>query len=791
MEVVVTTKRPATTNTMKPMPIRPVVAPVPIPAAVGNPYSAGSPLSVSQPPSSSPAVPTPIIDTSNMDPEEARKANYRAFLERKAAGPAGPSNPGSKVIPVGQPNCLHGLTFVLSGDFESLARNEMEDLIKRYNGRVTGSVSGKTSYLVRGDNAGMSKTKKAEQLGTKVITEDDVLDLIGKSAGKSDAQVDATKSAAVTKRDAALAKIDERVAAAHPAALWTDKYRPTKCSEIIGNKANVDRLLQWLRGFAKARTTKFRFEGEKSLAHYRAALLSGPPGVGKTTSAHVAAREAGLNVIEFNASDMRSKKSLDEIAAHLLHNQTLFGGKSGDDHVVIMDEVDGMSTSDRGGLAELTKLIAKSRVPVICICNDRSNPKLKTLAAKCLDLPYRRPEAQMVRSRLMTICHREGLKVPPTAIDALHASTRADIRQMITLLSSYRLSHTAMDYDDAKRHGADQEKDMSVGMFEATRVLLSPADVRRSSLNQLMEQYFVDFDMVPLMVQENYVKVRAAHDPIEALARLSAAADAIAVSDHVSAMIRGQQQWGLLPTHAVFSAAVPAHAMCSGATCSGSSGMYVFTSALGNMSRTAKFGRILAGVDQRIGRLSHGAGAGRAGARLDYIPAMSEILHSRWKQGGTGTAQLIETMDAYYLGREDLDDVLALRVGRRSGDVLLKEIPGTAKAAFTREYNKTSHPAFEVGVPASKRAAAMGLGSGGGGPDYDDGGEPDVDGYEAPAGTGDDQDNAEEEKDDENEEALRAALAKQAKAGSGAKSRGKGKGPASATTTAAHKSRSK
>ena len=44
---------------------------------------------------------------------------------------------------------------------------------------------------------------------------------------------------------------------------------------------------------------------------------------------------------------------------------------------LIMDEVDGMSAGDRGGVADLIKTIAKSKVPIIAICNDRYNPKVR------------------------------------------------------------------------------------------------------------------------------------------------------------------------------------------------------------------------------------------------------------------------------------------------------------------------------------------------------------------------------------------------------------------------------
>src|SRR6185437_12339540 len=58
--------------------------------------------------------------------------------------------------------------------------------------------------------------------------------------------------------------------------------------------------------------------------------------------------------------------------------------------VVIMDEVDGMSAGDRGGMAELIALIKQSKVPIICCCNDRSSPKIRSLANHCLDLRLRR-----------------------------------------------------------------------------------------------------------------------------------------------------------------------------------------------------------------------------------------------------------------------------------------------------------------------------------------------------------------------------------------------------------------
>lgn len=56
---------------------------------------------------------------------------------------------------------------------------------------------------------------------------------------------------------------------------------------------------------------------------------------------------------------------------------------------LIMDEVDGMSGGDRGGVSELIQSIHRSKVPIICICNDKYNQKLRSLRNHTLELDYR------------------------------------------------------------------------------------------------------------------------------------------------------------------------------------------------------------------------------------------------------------------------------------------------------------------------------------------------------------------------------------------------------------------
>jgi len=73
---------------------------------------------------------------------------------------------------------LEGRTFVLTGTLPNLTREEATGLIKRAGGKVTGSVSGKTDYVVAGDDPG-SKLAKAEELGTEILDEKGLRELVG------------------------------------------------------------------------------------------------------------------------------------------------------------------------------------------------------------------------------------------------------------------------------------------------------------------------------------------------------------------------------------------------------------------------------------------------------------------------------------------------------------------------------------------------------------------------------------------------------------------------------------
>ncbi|WP_435255169.1 NAD-dependent DNA ligase LigA [Tenacibaculum sp. A30] len=79
----------------------------------------------------------------------------------------------------GQTDKLAGKVFVVSGVFHQMSRNELKKAIEDNGGKVSSSISKKTTYIVAGDNMGPSKLTKAESLGIPIISEQDFIDMIG------------------------------------------------------------------------------------------------------------------------------------------------------------------------------------------------------------------------------------------------------------------------------------------------------------------------------------------------------------------------------------------------------------------------------------------------------------------------------------------------------------------------------------------------------------------------------------------------------------------------------------
>jgi replication factor C large subunit len=128
-----------------------------------------------------------------------------------------------------------------------------------------------------------------------------------------------------------------------------------------------------------------------------------------------------------NASNFRDKASIENILGSAIKQKSLFSkGK-----IILLDEIDGLSSKDRGGLTALIKIIQTSELPIILTSNDVELEKLESLIKKVVLLEYKKLEDERIFLKLKDICEKEKIKFNSKDLEKLAIVSRGDLRAAI------------------------------------------------------------------------------------------------------------------------------------------------------------------------------------------------------------------------------------------------------------------------------------------------------------------------------------------------------------------------
>ncbi|KAH3764671.1 chromosome transmission fidelity factor [Pelomyxa schiedti] len=147
--------------------------------------------------------------------------------------------------------------------------------------------------------------------------------------------------------------------------LWVDKYAPKTFIDLLSDERINREVLSWLKKWdSVVFPAKTEVQNHDKLPDHRAIVLCGPPGSGKTTLAHVVARQAGYNPIEVNASMVRTAEDFKKAVSGVIDHKAVFKTSTTEEikpNLLILDEIDGMHASDgQGAIDYLCKLLAIS-----------------------------------------------------------------------------------------------------------------------------------------------------------------------------------------------------------------------------------------------------------------------------------------------------------------------------------------------------------------------------------------------------------------------------------------------
>ncbi|KAM6054227.1 chromosome transmission fidelity protein 18 homolog [Chlamydotis macqueenii] len=332
------------------------------------------------------------------------------------------------------------------------------------------------------------------------------------------------------------AEEEEEESALH--CLWVDRFTPRRYIELLSDDYTNRCLLKWLKLWdtvvfgkekavkkakpsaeahppfnqpkeqqnkwkTKVQLTEEILEAEldqHKRPKYKVALLCGPPGLGKTTLAHIIAKHAGYNAVEMNASDDRSPEVFKTRIEAATQMKSVLGANE-QPNCLIIDEIDGAPAASinvllniihrKDGEGEAAGGAGRRRRregglllrPIICICNDQYVPALRPLRQQSFLLNFPRTAPSRLAQRLCEIALWQGMRADMAALLALCEKTENDIRSCINTLQflhSRGQKDLSMQMVQTMKIGL---KDQNKGLFSIWQEIFQLPKVQRIGMD--------------------------------------------------------------------------------------------------------------------------------------------------------------------------------------------------------------------------------------------------------------------------------------------------------------------
>ncbi len=304
---------------------------------------------------------------------------------------------------------------------------------------------------------------------------------------------------------------------------WVERHRPKSFEEIKGQSEAIRKIVNFVESFNNGILTK---KGKKAL------ILHGPPGIGKTTLVHVLALETKSEIFELNASDLRNKGKLQEILKPAMEQQSLFEKNK----VILVDEADGISAVDRGGLTELITLIEVSKYPVIVTANDIWNSKFSGLRKKAEIIELKEINYNSIKDVLISILRKENKFIDNDVLTKISVKAKGDLRAAINDLQAIsKLENPrSIDFD---------ERNKETSIFNALKIVFKGKP--NESTLRVYDSVNMSLDEIILWVEKNIPEEYSGEE-------LFRAYDLLSKVDVFKGRIYKQQYWRFMAYENIF-----------------------------------------------------------------------------------------------------------------------------------------------------------------------------------------------------------------------------------------------
>jgi replication factor C large subunit len=277
--------------------------------------------------------------------------------------------------------------------------------------------------------------------------------------------------------------------------MFTDKYKPSKISEIQGQDSAILKLKQ-------------------AILKNKNCLIYGSVGCGKTCSVYAIANELNYEILELNASDFRKKKNIEEILGNAIKQKSLLY----ENKIILVDELEGISgREDFGGLAALSALIKNTNYPLVIVANDPWDAKFSSVRKQLELIEFERLSYLSIFNILKKICNEEKIKYNVEDLQTLAKSANGDARAAINDLQILTLDKVL----NKKDLELLDERENKENVFNVLKVIFKSKDI--DLIYKTFNKLNIDLNEFNLWMDENLPREYSKEDLVNAYENLSKA----------------------------------------------------------------------------------------------------------------------------------------------------------------------------------------------------------------------------------------------------------------------------
>ncbi len=297
--------------------------------------------------------------------------------------------------------------------------------------------------------------------------------------------------------------------------LYTLKYAPKNSNQVFGQDEGKVKLKDFITNYTQQK--------------FKAALVHGPLGVGKTSSVYAIANELKYDVLEINSSDLRNAANIKSFLDSALGQQSLFFTPK----LILIDEVDNISgVKDRGCVPAVLKAIEKSKFPIILTANDIYDKKLKPLKKAALPIEYPKLDYKIIAHGLEWVAQQENITYEIKAVNSLARQVDGDMRAALLDL------HTCGNNFTFDKVTTLSDRKRTEAITSALRIIFKSSTAENAL--RALDDVDIDMDQIFMWMDYNLPKE---YTDAKSLAK---AYEVLSRADVFRGRIRRRQHWRFL-----------------------------------------------------------------------------------------------------------------------------------------------------------------------------------------------------------------------------------------------------